>query len=273
MWTRLGRPLDAFTVPQGAIIVVALVAPIRWKLTLVAMCLFIAECVFILLYARDIGMGHLVPISEPIGTFGYAILGFGLWLLRRRRRELAGDFVRVQAEIQTLARIRPQFVAAREQLDAEITHLAAEVPSSAVVSRALDRLADLRGRLGRLVTERGTPTAQEAERHLLDHDAQLGAIVFSAIGVSLAMPVLLWSHSHHMPALLFMTQFSLSLVLLLYLVSTRDHPSGSRALWCVLALFVTGIPVVTINQASILDLGLPYVPFMGHKLMMGVLGL
>ncbi len=275
VWCRLGRPLEAFTIPQGAIIAVALVSPARRTFTLVAMCLFLAESAFVIFYARHVGLEQLLPITEPLGTLGFAILGFGLWLLRRRRVELGRDFVRVQAEIQALARIRPQFLAAREQLDAEITRLAADVPASYVVGRALDRLADLRAKIGRLVAEGGTPTAQDAERRLLEHDAQLGAIVFSAIGVTLAIPVLLWSHSQlqDVPTPLFLAQFSLSLALLLYLVSTRERPSSSRAMWAVVAMFVTGLPIITLNQHWLLQLDRPYVPFMGHKLLMGILGL
>lgn len=284
VWCQLGRPLEAFTIPQGAILVIALVTPGRWGFTAGAMCLFIAECLFVMFYARHLGLASLLPITEPLGTFGYSILGFGLLLLRRRRRDLTSECVRMQAEVQAFDRIRPQFQRAREELDAQITRLAAEVQPtgvkrfdarSQVMRRALDRLADLRGKLGELVADDVGTSAREAERRLIERDAQLGAIVLASIAVALAAPVLIWSEIELGGATtpFYLVNFSVALAMLLYLVSTRHRPSSRRALVAMLLMLAAGLPSITFNQYVLLDLGRPYSPFMGHKLLMGILGL
>lgn len=284
VWCQLGRPLEALAVPQGAILVIALVTPGRWAFAAGAMCLFIAECLFVLLYARHVGLGSQLPITEPIGTFGYSILGFGLLFLRRRRSELTSECVRMQAEVQAFDRIRPQFHRAREELDAQITRLAAEVQPTGVtrfdarsraMRRALDRLAELRGKLGELVADDVGTSAHEAENRLLERDAQLGAIVLAGILVALAVPVLIWSQSQlgGAPTPMFLAQFTIDLVILLYLVSTRHRPSSRRALVAMIVMFATALPAVVVNQYLLLQLDRPYSPFVGQKLLMGVLGL
>jgi MYXO-CTERM domain-containing protein len=237
-----------------------------------------------MVYARYAGLGSLLPISEPVGTFGFAILGFGMLFLRRRRRDLTTACVRVQAEVQAFDRIRPQFARAREELDAQITRLAAEVDMpglkradarSRVMRRALDRLGDLRGKLGDLVSDDLGTSVHEAERRLIEHDSQLGAIVLAGIAVALAVPVLVWSETQlgGDPTPMFLVSFSIALVILLYLVSTRRRPSSHRALIAIVVLFATAYPAITINQHLLLSLDRPYSPFLGHKLLMGVLGL
>jgi hypothetical protein len=285
VWGRLGRPLEAFTIPQAAVVSIALVVPARWRLGIAALCLFFAESLFAYFYARYLGLEALIPITEPFATVGFAALGIGIFVLRRRRRDLVRRHVLAQAEVQALNRIRPQFERAREQLDTQITVLAAEVNQtsangdgarSTVVGRALDRLADLRGKLGRLVSNPEVVTSpQEAERRMLEHDAQLGAILLAGCAVAVGPPILVWIHAQVGDGLglLLMAPFLVDAVMLLYLVITRDRPSSRRALWATLVVVATVLPLITYNQKWLFELDRPYAPFLGHKLAMGLLGL
>lgn len=151
VWNRLGRPLEAFAVPQGAILTIALVSPGRWVLGIVALCLFALESLFAYFYTRYVGLGALLPITEPIATFGFLVLGVGIILLRRRRRSLTQRYLKVQVEIQAFERLRPHFERTREELDKQVSILTAEVGKrgspptdtrARVVGRALERLAD-----------------------------------------------------------------------------------------------------------------------------------
>lgn len=274
VWCELGRPMEAFTVPQVAMVAVALVAPARWKLTVVAICLFVAECVFVIVYARVVGLAHLVPISEPIGTFGFALTAFGMWFVRHRRYDITCEFVRVQGEIRALARVRPHLVTAHEQLEAQIARLARVAPSSGVVGRALERLDDLRSKLGQLVAEPVTPTDDVAVKRLIDHDAQLGASVFAAIGFILSGPALMRSSQlDATQTTLVAARLLICLVGLFYLVSTRNRPSSQRALWVVLVLYAVVLAISVVRQYELAQMGAPYAPFLSAKLLMGVIGL
>lgn len=197
VWCQLGRPLEAFVIPQVAVVSLAHVFPGRWSLGVAAMCLFAAESFFALAYAHYLGLGPLIPLSEPFATAAFTVLGFGLLLLRRRRRDLTRRHVRVQAEIQALDRVRPLFAHAREELQSQVSVLATEVgasgadratTSSRSCDRALGRLGDLRRQLGGLVGNgEAAPSQHEAEQRLQDHDAQLGATMLAGLGAALSL--------------------------------------------------------------------------------------
>jgi hypothetical protein len=62
-------------------------------------------------------------------------------------------------------------------------------------------------------------------------------------------------------------------VVMLALARTLRRPSSRRALWAVLACYVTALATVTYAEWWLLDVHRPYTPFLGHKALMGVLGL
>lgn len=284
-WSELGRPSEAFTVPQLAMVSTALVFRRRLALDIVVLGLFAAESVFASVYPRHLGLDALVPISEPYATLAFALLSFGLISLRRHRRDLALEHIRVQAEIQTLDRLRPLLSNARDQLAAEGAALADEIRGadqehsnalSRAMAGAVDKLGDLGGKLGSLLAdEGGIPPVRETEQRLLARDAQFGATVLVAITVALGLPAIAWSHVELADALtpLFVAKATFDLLLLAYLTATRHRPSARRALWAVVAGFMTALPLVTYNQWLLFEMGRPYSPFLGYKLMMVALGL
>lgn len=283
VWCRLGRPVEAFSVPQLAAVTIGLVYPGRLSHGAVVVFLFSAEAMLALFYAHYLGLAELVPYTEPFATFAFTTLGIGLLLLRQRSRALAQQHVRARAEIDALDRIRPLFEHTRDVLETQVNVIATEVrvnggrrPRSNAVGRALDHLGDLRGRLGGLlVGEQSDPSPQEAERALVEHDAQLGATLLAVLGFAFSVPAILTMReavgSTTIPLLAFM--FAAYAAMLTYLFVTRWQPSSRRALWVVLALYATTLPIVAYNQHWLLHAGRPYAPFLGHKLLMGILGL
>jgi hypothetical protein len=248
------------------------------------MCLFAAESLFAFVYARHLGLEELVPVTEPFATFAFLMLGIALFILRARRRELTKLFIRAHAEIDALARVRPPFARARQALDEQLAILAAEAvvanggrtgASGSAVGRALDRLDNLRGKLGSLQVGVGTAaSAPEAERQLLAHDAQLGAILLAGLVAALAPPTFLTAHVVLGDVPISMIgQFFVAFVVLAYLVATRHQPSSRRALWAVIVVVASQLPAISYTETLLLALDRPYAPFLGHKLLMGVLGL
>ena len=126
-WCRLGRPMDALTIPQVGAVCMAFVFPGRWWLGMTAMGLFVAESLFVFVYARHLGLDALIPVTEPLGTFFFTVVGLGLFILRHRRRDLARQYVRVQGEIQALDRVRPICSHARDQLQSQVPIIAGEI--------------------------------------------------------------------------------------------------------------------------------------------------
>ena len=279
VWCRLGRPVEAFTVPQAAIVSIALVVPARWRYGFATIGLFIAEALFAYVYPRYLGLDQLIPVTEPMATLGFGALGIGIFILRRRRRDLVRQHVRVQAELTALKRIRPQLEHAREELAAQVSTLASELDitadSSSVASRALNRLADLRGRLDHLVSTESEESAHDVETRMLDHDAQLSATVLVAIAAAVAVPMNLLIHAQvgDGSTLQFIPLYAVTGPTLFVLVTTRARPSLRRALWATFAVVAIALPITTYNQYWLRELGRPFMPFLGHKLLMGILGL
>jgi hypothetical protein len=284
-WSGLGRPWEAFTVPQLATVCTALIFPRRLTLGVLLMALFAAEGAFVYVYARHVGLDALVPVSEPLATFGFTVLGIGLFVLRRHRRDLTKKHIRVQAEIQALDRLRPLLSNARDQLDAEAAVLAAEIQPgetgrAGAISRsmcgAIGKLGDLGGKLGNLLADAGdVPPIRETEQRLLARDSQFGATVLVAMAAVISIPTVGWSHFqlHDSITSLVAANTVLDWGLLIYLVSTRHRPSRQRALWAGLAVFVFALAISSYNQVRLLELDRPYAPFLAHKLFMVTLGL
>jgi hypothetical protein len=281
VWCQLGRPVEAFTVPQAAVVSIALVVPARWKFGIAAVCMFFAESLFAYFYARHVGLDALIPVTEPMATVSFGALGIGIFFLRRQRLDRVRQHIRVQAELQALQGIRPHFEHASDQLGTQIATLAGELAvlgdaRSTIASRAVGRLADLRGKLADLIAADDNEfSPRDVETRMLEHDAQFGAILLTGLMVTVAFPISVWMHEQagDSVTLGIIAPFFVALPTLLILVITRDRPSSRRALLATLALVAIALPLITYNQYWLRELGRPYAPFLGHKLFMGILGL
>jgi hypothetical protein len=293
VWCALGRPWEAFTVPQVGIVTMALVVPRFFWLGAVAIGLFAGECAFAYLYTRHVGLHALLPVTEPWGSAVFAVLGIGVLRLREQRRQLARQHILVGAEAEALRRVGPLFTTIRDQLRAELAQLSDGLrrlegrlgSSLPPMTRAVDRLAGVSGQLDGLVEEKPPPAtpagdsrtsvASEAELQLLARDAHRSATFVAALIAALGPLVVIATRALGLaiPSLFFFGLNVLSVALLVYLVSTRRHPSERRAMWVILALVGTSLPLVTYNQFQLVALGRPYAPFLGHKILMVSLGL
>ena len=284
MWCRLGRPLEAFIVPRVGMICMALVIPGRWWLGMLTMSLFAAESAFVLFYARHLGLDAAIPTNEPLASFCFFALAVGVLVVRRHRHRLALQHVSVQAELHALDRTRPVLERASRELVAQVDAVTAALQHGAGrvngtrtrVCRALERLGSLSDQLGYLVRPHEPhASAEQAERALLARDAQLGALLFAAVAVAMGLPMTLWGQSMIGAPLswILAAAFSLDLLILLWLVRTWRQPSSRRTLWAVAVVFGTALAIADYAQYQLLLTARPYVPFLGHKLLMCVLGL
>jgi hypothetical protein len=278
VWCRLGRPLEAFTVPQIAVVTMPLVIPTVWPLGGLVMSAFVGECLFVYFYAHAVGLGTLIPITEPLGSVCFAILGVSLFLMSAGRRVLTRRHTRVQGELDALARLTPLFAEVRDELGAGLAALGPEAsaaPATERLGRTIGRLDDVRARLAQLLGSAAPgESTREAERRLLDGDAQLMVTIFNAVvAVILGVILLLrWPPAMQLAPLPFL-ETAFSFLLLVYLVGTRDRPSERRATIVLLILFAMLLPLVTYNQATLSAMGRPYSPFLGHRALMIALGL
>ena len=128
VWCELRRPWEAFTVPQVAMVSMALVIPRSFWLGVVVMLLFAAESLFVYFYARHVGLGAALAHrrAERLVLLRRA-LGVGLLVLREKRRDLARRHIRVQAETEALRRVGPQFTVVREELAIQLPLVADEL--------------------------------------------------------------------------------------------------------------------------------------------------
>jgi hypothetical protein len=296
VWCRLGRPWEAFTVPQVGMVSMALVVPRYFWLGVGMLALFAAESVFAYVYAHHLGLYSQTPPTEPYFSLFFAILGVGMLMLRDQRRQLALSHIRMQAEGEALQRIGPLFDHFRDELGDHLAALTSglrslpDEPSAARpllrMDRAADRLASLSGRLHGLFVgatiaapagdshpprDRLTRlVASDVERQLLARDAHTGTTVFLAM-LAAATVVLLLKHEVIIGARLFPVAVGEAIfifAMLLYVVSTRQHPSERRAMWVVLVVSATLLPLLTLNEESLIGANRPYAPFMGHKFLM-----
>lgn len=294
-WCRLGRPWEAFTVPQIGMVSMALVVPRYFWLGVGMLALFAAESVFAYVYALHVGLAARTPATEPYFSLFFAILSVGLLMLRDQRRQLALRHIQTQAEREALQRMSPLFAHFRDELRLHLAALQRELRSLhdgpaaerplLRMDRAAERLLALNGKLDGLFEGAATAdaaiapaqqqpatavVASDAERCLLARDAHIGTTVFVAM-LSATTVVLLWKHAIIIGARLFpaaVAEAALVYAMLLYVLATRRRPSQRRATAIMLVLFVTLLPLLTLNEASLLAMRRPYTPFMGHKFLM-----
>lgn len=297
VWTALGRPLEAFTVPEVGMVITALVIPRFVSLGAVTLGLFAAESLFAYFHARQIVPEKLIPITEPGATLGFALLGAGLLVLRERRRQLALRHIRVQSEAAALRGIGPLFSAVRADLETELALLADERTrlgaggSSSRIDRAVDRLVAVSRKLDNLIEGRPDlgrpaavdrslldetkPVASEAEGLLMARAAYSGAIAIAGVAAAWELLRFLTLRSHQLDreSLVMTGTISVCLSCLIYLVSTRRRPSARTARWLVLVIMGLVLTVGSIDQTQYLRMGRPYSPFLAHKMVMVILGL
>ncbi len=298
VWCSLGRPWEAFTVPQVGILVMALVVPAYFWLGAPLMALFAAESLFAYLHARHVGLAALVPTSEPYFSILCTVLGVGLLVMRRQRRQLGRRHVEVQAESAALHRLDPWLARVREELGSQpaliaeaLHHLNAAGDEASTKQRMLgtvDRLVGIGDTLEKLARDEPAvvPAAKdrarrepphsaisEAERRLRDRDANVGATAFAALVTALAAASVFFHfvNPEFRPLLVGATLVGAATLLLL--VSRRRNPSESISLGAVLLLWGMVLPFVSSNQWYLLAQGRPYTPFLGHKLLLLILPL
>lgn len=278
VWCRLGRPLEAFTVPQIATVTMALVIPTAWPLGVLVLSAFVCECLFVYVYAHAIGLGAALPITEPLGSVCFAVIGVSLFLMSAGRRALTQRHTRVQGELDALARLTPLFAEVRDELGAGVAALAVEAggaPPSARLGRTLGRLEDVRARLAQLLGSAApSESTLAAERRLLDGDSQLVVTIFAGVVAILFGVVLLmrWPPAMQLQPLPSL-EAAFAGLLLAYLVLTRRRPSERRATAVLLILFALVLPAITYNQNVLAAMQRPYSPFLGHRVLMIALGL
>jgi hypothetical protein len=262
----------------------ALVVPRYFWLGVGMLALFAAETLFAYLYAHHLGLYSQVPPTEPYFSLFFAILGVGMLMLRHQRRQLAVRHIRMQAEAGALQRIGPLFNHLRDQLGGHLTALTSglrslhdgpsEAPPLLRMERATDRLTSLSGTLHDLVAGSAT-TMERAERHLLARDAHIGTAVFVGMLAATTLVILL-KNDVIVGAPLFpfaIAEAIFIFAMLLYVAGTQRRPSERRAMWIVLVLSATLLPLLTLNEVSLIAANRPYAPFMGHKFLMVSLAL
>jgi hypothetical protein len=284
VWCTVGRPWEAFTVPQLGSVCMAFAVPRRLWPGFILIVLFAGESIFAYGYARHLSLGALVPVTEPSASVAFAMVGAILFLSRSRRHALAQQHVRAQSEVQALRRVAPLFTRVRQDLGRQLAAIDGEIETlgkrrhddtaSQRMGRALGRLTDLTGLLdGLLAAPAGAPCL-EAERQLLDRDAQLGVTMMAALGATLcAMAILLTRGQGVLPVHAYGAKGALDATVAIFLVATRRRPSLRRATWALVLLMATALPLVSYVELPLLRAHRPYTALLGHKVIMLGLGL
>jgi hypothetical protein len=294
IWCRLGRPWEAFGIPQLATVMMALVVPRHLGLGLPLVTLFAVESLFPFFYGRHVGLAASLPLSEPFVSIGFAVTAMGFLWLRVARRRISLRHIRAQAESEALRRMGPLFESVRDDLDREIVQitdelrrLAPDQESEAGISRmarAVARLDDVAGRmetLGRAGD--GHPPVDggnldggnladlsDAERRLRDSNARQGALVFSVIIVAVTSLMLvgqLLRLAVNIP-LYMPIMFAVDVVCLALLLTAWRRPSERRSLAIATFQWAAVLTGMTFNQGFLLDQGRPFGPLTAAKLLM-----
>ena len=296
VWADLGRPWEAFTVPQIAMVAVALVTPRYFWLGVGVLALFAGECLFAYVYARHVGLAARTPATEPYFSLFFAILSLGVLMLRAERRQLMLRHIRIQAESEALRLIGPLFTRFRSQLGvylAALEHQLGLMRGGASAARPLRRMDRAVRRLSTLnetlhdlddgaattgaaepsAAPRGRSTplvASDAERRLLARDAHTGTTIFVGM-IAATTPVILIEHEAVVAAPLFrfaLAEAVLIFAMLVYLVATRRRPSERRATGVMLVVYLALLPILIANGKGLLAMNRPYAPFVGQKFLM-----
>jgi hypothetical protein len=288
-WCAVGRPFEAFTIPQVAIITVALVVPRSLVLGIVTMLLFVAEALFTVAYADHVGLHDRLPVGEPFITLYFTLPGVGLLLLRERRRRLARRHVRLRAEAEALARLSPLFADVHRELTSLLAVVSDDLraigasSAMAATARSVDRLAAIGAQIGGLAEATPPPPADaaaanapatECERVFLAGDEQFGAAVFAVVTILLALgwAPLMRAQIGDPFALSVLMSIGAAGTVLALLYATRSRPTQRRGRAALLALFAVVLLAVSLHPRAFIVAGRPFNPFIGQKILMVTLG-
>jgi hypothetical protein len=167
-WGHLGRPWEAFQMPQLAMVSVALTVPGSLWLGTAAVLAFVLESLVIYDYFVAVGTpANWLPITQPTMMFTFAAVGAAAVVARRRRRALVLQYIHSQAEAATLKRLSSLFRELTDELRIQLAVLSEGLAGSAAAgSLSLERgrgaIARLTGLRERLLVLLGQPTAEDA---------------------------------------------------------------------------------------------------------------
>lgn len=281
-WCELGRPLEALTAPQIAAVATPLIIPRPPVLSVALVLIFVAEGMFAYFYAAAVGLGDLLPLGEPLITGFFAVLGVALVVLAEQRRRLTKRYIQVQSELVALRRVGPMFEEVRQSMTDQLDSIGLALNqhyadgrsrlAETTADRALERLNNVGAQIGVLTdVQVGSAEPYDEEQQFLARDAHNGAIVFAAALAFLSIQTAVFGAP--LPADLFVASAVVSLSLLAYLVATRKRPSRRSADWILFVLWVALIAVTIATQRLLLDVGRPFIPFLGQKIFVVVLAL
>jgi len=277
VWSAARRPFEAVTVPQVAIVSMALIVPRSLLIGLVVMLLFMVEGVFVTVWARHVGVADLLPVGEPYVTIYFAFPAVTLLLLRDQRRRLARRHVRLLAETAALRRLGPVLRRVRDELVAQLAVVSRELETVAdrrSMTRAVGRLTDVNERLGGLV-DAPVQIDPERERTFIAEDVQRGALVLALIVavMALAWSPIAWMRLGTDVALRSTALGLVALGVLVVIVATWRRPSELRGRVALLFLFAVTLTVISVDQVPYLHVNRPFTPFLGHKILVVTLGI
>jgi hypothetical protein len=249
---------------------VALVIPAYWWLGAGVIGLFVGDSFFAYFHARHLGLAARIPIHEPYLIIATAGLGGALLFLRERRRRLALRHIEIEGEAVALRRVGPVLERVGGRLSDVLQSISQrlnrlDANPAPRMSRALDRLSQLNGKLELLVTDpspAGEGGLRASERELLDRDAHIGAMVLALFLATASTSIGLVARA---PGLHFSGLAIGCWLVVAYLFVTRKRPSQTRALWTIIITFTAGLAVVSYNEAAWLRLNQPYTPLVAHK--------
>jgi hypothetical protein len=279
-WCRLGRPWEALSVPQVGMLAMALVAPQRPWAGIALVAAFAAETAFAIAYARHLGLHARMPTTEPYLTLMVAVVGIYIVVLRRRRQQLVLGQIRLQAEAEALGRLEPLFASCRDEMDDSLGRIDAALQRSEPdlhrrgMARAVERIGDVRDRIGRLVAgENGTPEPAAGERSFIAADAHSGAVVLAASGASLGVFFITLAAEQEFPRTLIIIMLLLALACLAYLSHTRGRtPPRWQSAAAVMLLWAAVLAIATWGEQQLAHYAVPrhqpFTPFIPHKLLL-----
>jgi hypothetical protein len=281
IWARLGRPWEALAVPQVGMLAMSLVAPHRLWAGIALVTAFAVETAFASLYAQRIGLGLLMPTTEPYLTLIIATLSLYIVSLRRRRHQLVLAQIRLAAESEALGHLEPLFANVRDQMRDSLRAISAalvgvdEAHSKRGMTRALHRIGDVSDRIHQLVDHSDEEPAALAvtERQFIAADTHYGAMVMAASSASLAIFFITLAAREELPSLLLAVMVAIAGACLAWLWATHGRtPSLGGSAIFILLLWMALLTVATCTEPRLARFAIggrrPFTPFIPHKLLL-----
>jgi hypothetical protein len=295
-WKELGRPWEAFVLPQLGMVTMALVIPRYGWLAEGLVLAYLLDALGIFTYYRLAGVSaDALPHLEPVASLTFAVVGVGLVRMREQRRVATIQYLRAQAENATLHRmgaplrgITDAYGASLRDLREGLGRLMSTHERPATVKRlsgAIDNLSVLHDRLVQLgpkpddASEVGEaapatpPDSTRAEREFLARDAQDSVTTLAAIVcIAVAMIFLVMRHAvPGWPVRLLAVYLFATTVILLVLLRTSSRPSPRRTMAAFLGILLPVYPLIVVTTAALSHLSAAFELFLGPKLAMALL--